>query len=148
MGTRRALARWKHYKRRTALALVARGYSVEWYPDGTNRIDVYVPERLNAGTPEVRARVQFYMEPSRFGINGGRISRLRILELNSSAIERSTRAETVFCYDRNGQFDHLFEHPVALELYRTVVDVLDAPTTTVSANATRAAREHPGSQRT
>jgi len=71
-GSRRDLSAWKAYKRAKAKRFVELNYSVEWYPDGTNWMEVYIPKRHHAKQPELRAEVKFYREASRYGIDGGR----------------------------------------------------------------------------
>jgi hypothetical protein len=125
-GSRRELSAWKAYKRAKAKRFVELNYSVAWYPDGTNWMDIYIPERHHAKQPELRAEVKFFSEPSKYGINGGRISKLTIQtrteDLLSKAVGRPyEKIETLFNYDRGPDIDRLDENPKARKLYEHVL---------------------------
>lgn len=131
-GSRESLEAWKAYKRTKAHAFVERGYSVSWYPDGHGWMSVYLPERHHAGTPEIRAEAKFYSEPSQFGIEGGKISKLSILTTKTDVLldvlslgKQGTRTETLYNYDRGLEVDHLHTNPQARALYDAILEELN-----------------------
>ena len=128
--SRSELDTWKKYKQHKAVALVKRGYSVEWYPDANAWIKVYVPQRDDAGTPELCASVKCHMTPAVGGIRGGRITKLSIERSRSNldhlvgdAPEDGT--EVLFHYDRGPDVDRLRRDKVAQKLYKTVLEELN-----------------------
>ena len=128
-GTREELEQWKQYKKQKALKFVEEGYSVEWYPDGNGWMDVYTPERGHACQPEIRASVKFFAEPSQFGMNKGRISKLSIQVRSVDLIAKVAghpyeTVDTLFNYDRGGDVDRLKENLQAKRLYDIVVGEL------------------------
>ena len=80
MGIDEAVGKsWVEYKRRKMHFFIDQGYSVEWTPDESNWIGIYVPQRTDAAQPELRAMIKCFHEPSKFGIDNGRIlRRLRV----------------------------------------------------------------------
>lgn len=125
-GSRRELSAWKTFKRGKARRFVDLNYSVAWYPDGTNWMDVYIPERHHAKQPELRAVVKFYREPSKYGIDGGRISKLTIQTRSEDLLAKAVgqpyeKIETLFNYDRGPDIDRLNENPKARKLYAIVL---------------------------
>jgi len=128
-GTREELERWKKYKKQKALRFVQEGYSVEWYPNGDCFIGVYTPERAYANQPEIKADVKFFMKPSEFGINKGKISKLSILVIRRDIIAKvqGKPYETVdilFNYDRGADVNKLRNNPQARKLYDIVLQEL------------------------
>lgn len=128
--SRGELERWIEYKTEKAVEFVRGGYSVEWLPDGSNWICVYKPGCEVDETPEFRAHAKFYMEPSKYGIDNGRISKLCIQQIRRSLPEimggKGTRPVwTLYNYDRGLDVDLLDESPPARELYEAVLRVLN-----------------------
>lgn len=128
-GSRRGLSAWKAYKRTKAKRFVELNYSVAWYPDGTNWMDVFIPERHHAKQPEMRAEVKFFGEPSKYGINGGRISKLTIQTRTEDLLAKVVgkpyeKIETLFNYDRGPDIDRLHENSRARKLYDHVFQEL------------------------
>ena len=72
-GTRETLETWKAFKQKKALDFVTLGYSVSWYSDGVDWMEVYKPARLYVDPREIRAKVKFFSKPSERGIKQGRI---------------------------------------------------------------------------
>lgn len=107
-GTRGEYKMWIAYKRERALAFVKRGFSVGWYPDGSNWMDVFVPVRPHAGKAGYVASAMFFGKPSEYGIDGGAISKLTIRRHEESleSLLFGAHAETVFNYDRGDDIDH------------------------------------------
>jgi hypothetical protein len=129
-GTREELDAWKKYKQRKALAFVEHGYSVEWYADGDTWMDIYLPQRDHAGTPEVRASIKFFGKPSKYGIGGGMISKLSIQRRRADLLGKVVgnaweRVETLYNYDRGIDVDRLDEDPAAHALYNTILEELN-----------------------
>jgi len=125
-GSRRGLSAWKAYKRAKAKRFVELNYSVAWYPDGSNWMDVFVPERHHAKQAELRAEVKFYREPSNYGIGGGRISKLTIMTRRTDPLAQVAgqayeTIETLFNYDRGPDVDRFHENPKARKLYEHVL---------------------------
>lgn len=125
-GTPEELADWTRYKKQKALRFVELGYSVAWYPDGDNWMDVYTPERMHAHEPEIRASVKFFSDPSQYGIDRGKISKLTIqareVDLMAKALGRPYETVvSLFNYDRGLDVDCLYEKPAAMTLYEDVV---------------------------
>lgn len=121
---------WSAYKKQKAHAFVDRGYSVEWSPDADAWMDVYLPERRERRRPEVRATAKFFTEPSSYGIDGGRISKLSITSRRTDPIAQvmGRPYETVhllYNYDRGLDVDKLNADREAQRLYRAVVDELN-----------------------
>lgn len=121
---------WAAYKKQKAHAFVARGYSVEWSPDADHWMDVYLPERRERRRPEIRAGVKFFQDPSPFGIDNGKISKLAIESRHTDLIARvmGKPYETIrvlYCYDRGLDVDKLSSNREAQRLYRAVVDELN-----------------------
>ena len=125
-GTKRELSAWKALKREKAKAFVEQNYSVAWYPDGSNLMEVYVPQRHHLKRPELRAFVKFFREPSKYGINAGKISKLMIRTRSEDLIGKATsrsyeRIKTLFNYDRGPDVDWLEEYSDAKRLYDAVL---------------------------
>ena len=125
-GTRNELSAWKAYKRERAKRFVELNCSVAWYPDGSNWMDVFIPERHHMNQPELRAAVKFFREPSRYGIEDGRISKLTIQSRRETLTDmlagRSYEGiETFYNYDRGLDVDRLDAHPGARRLYKHVL---------------------------
>ena len=117
---------WATYKQEKAITFVKHGYSVTWYPDEDNWMDIYTPERTPLHRPEIRASVKFFPEPSKYGINEGRISKLAIqirqVDLMAQVAGRPYEAvDTVFNFDRGADVDRLDEDPNAKRLYDLVL---------------------------
>lgn len=130
MGTRQELDAWKLYKQRKAVAFVERGYSVEWYPDGDGWMAIYVPARHHAKAPEVRADVKIFGKASKYGIHGGMISKLSIVETHSDPLREvvdpsSIESRVLFNYDRGADVNLLLRSKVALRLYEAILDELN-----------------------
>jgi len=129
-GTAEELERWKRYVQDKAVTFVRNGYSVAWYPDGYNWIDVFIPERWYAREPELRASVKFFNQPSKFGIEGGCISKLTIQLRHQDPIARvrgrpHEQVVTLFNYDRGAEIDRLGAHAEARSLYDLVLKFLN-----------------------
>ena len=129
-GTREELEQWKQHKKAKALKFVEEGYSVEWFPDGTNWMEVYTPERNHVKQPEIRASVKFFEEPSQSGIDNGRISKLHIQARSEDLIARVQgipykSITTFFDYDRSVNLDDLHRNPQAQKLYDIVIRELN-----------------------
>ena len=90
------LDRWIQYKKGCAVDLVEAGYSVEWRPDGENWISAYVPGQKLDGIPEYRAWAKFYEEPSQYGIDDGKVSKLSIDRIVQPLEETSLRPSSLF----------------------------------------------------
>jgi len=123
--SKKELSAWKAYKRAKAGRFVELNYSVAWYPDGSNWMDVFVPERPHAQRPELRAEVKFYREPSQNGIEGGRISKLTITTRTEDPLARvlGKPFETVkilYNYDRGLDVDQMDKSPRARRLFQIV----------------------------
>lgn len=125
-GSKRDMSAWKAYKRAKAVRFVELNYSVAWYPDGSNWMDVFVPERPYAHRPEVRADVKFFREPSQHGIDGGRISKLTIATRTVDPLAQVLgkpfeKVEVLYNFDRGLDIDRLHESPRARRLYQVVM---------------------------
>lgn len=130
MGTRQELEAWKLYKQRKAVAFVERGYSVEWYPDGDGWMAIYVPARHHAKAPEIRADVKIFGKASNYGIHGGMISKLSIIQSHSDPLRKvidpsSIEARVLFNYDRGLEVDLLHASPIAQSLYAALLEELN-----------------------
>jgi hypothetical protein len=131
LGSRRELQAWKKYKKAKVLALVERGYSVEWYPDADGHIEVFIPERPQVSAPEYRAGAKFFSAPSEYGLNGGKISKLFVTRTTSNLIAKIVRGEfdkvdVLYNYDRGPDVDRLKKSsPEARRLYRDVLEELN-----------------------
>ena len=128
--SRGELERWIRYKKECAVEFVLEGYSVEWQSDATNWLCVYKPGCPVEERPEFRAHAKFYMEPSRYGIDNGRISKLLLQQIRPTLPEilggkGSQPVWTLYNYDRGLDVDILDESPPARELYETVLSVLN-----------------------
>jgi hypothetical protein len=117
-GSPESLEQWKAYKQAKAVRFVQHGYAVEWSPDASNSMMVYSPRRHATGQREIRAGVLFFAEPSKFGIDGGRISKLHI---GVGAFSR----QTLYNYDRGLDVDRLSENPAAQALFDIVLAELN-----------------------
>ncbi|MCI0441073.1 MAG: hypothetical protein L0177_18370, partial [Chloroflexi bacterium] len=100
------------------IAFVRRGYSVEWIPDDSSWMNVFVPSRVLPSRRDLVAFTQFYRDPSKFGINGGRVSKLLIMG-------RGAPRETWYHYDRGLDVDVLEQNPEAWKLYDAVIEELN-----------------------
>ena len=122
---------WIAYKRSKALAFVNRGYSVEWAPDDDHWMGIYTPQRYeHPRTPEVRATVKFFEEPSASGIDGGRVSKLHIQVIQRDLIkqvfgEKYQTGITLYNFDRGLDVDRLRPRSPPAKLYRDVIDLLN-----------------------
>ena len=126
-GTGKEFKQWILYKKEKALKFVEQGYSVEWVPDGESWIMVYIPER---DKPEIRAIVNFFYKPSKYGINNGKISRLDIRTRHVDLTDRIQgrpyeSTEILFGYDREKILDKLYENPEARQLYDIIIEELN-----------------------
>lgn len=129
-GTREELEAWKEYKKRKALAFVGLVYSVSWYPDGDGWMEVYLPERHHAETPEIAAEVKFFSEASQYGIDGGRVSKLAITRRRTDILKQVVgqpheRLEVLYNYDRGLDVDRLGKSVEARRLYQIILDELN-----------------------
>lgn len=129
-GSRESLEAWRAYKRDRALSLVRQGYSVLWSPDPANWMEVLLPERWYAKETEMRASAKFYSEPSRYGISGGKVSKLTIIERSTDPLAqvlgRPGEASRVwFNYDRGDDVNELGKSPRAQMLYEAVLEELN-----------------------
>lgn len=129
-GTGEELEAWKRYKQRKAIAFVQRGYSVEWYPDGSGWLTVYLPERHHAGSAEVRGEIKCYGKPSAYGIEGGMISKLWIAQTRTDPLRQALQPRSLerivfFDFDRGLQIDRLAESPQAMQLYWAIIEELN-----------------------
>jgi len=129
-GTRQELEAWKQYKRSKALAFVERGYSVGWYPDADNWMQLYIPERHHARTPEILAEVKFYGHPSVHGIDGGMVSKLWITQTRTDLVAMALRkpcehVRVLYNYDRGPDVNRLRTCPEALRLYGAILEELN-----------------------
>lgn len=126
---RRELSAWKAYKREKAKRFIEQNYSVAWYPDGSNWMDIFTPERHHARQPELRAIAKFYRDPSAYGIDGGRISKLTILTTSEDILAKAVgrpyeTIEVLFNYDRGPDVNRLARNARARRLYDTVLQEL------------------------
>lgn len=117
---------WADYKREKAITFVRNGYSVSWYPDEENWMGIFMPERRHLHRPEIRAVVKFFREPSKHGIDDGRISKLAIQTRQVDIMAKFTgrpyeAVDTVYNYDRGHDVDRLNEDPNARRLYDLVL---------------------------
>lgn len=124
------LERWIEYKRTKAHGFVDRGYSVEWTTDGNNWMGVYIPQRHDRKEPELRATAKIFEEPSEFGINGGRVSKLTIQTQYVDLIEKvlgkaPENVVTLFNYDRGDDVNRIAPGSKAERLYRDVIEILN-----------------------
>lgn len=129
-GTRAELDAWKHYKLEKAVAFVRLGYSVEWYPDADGWFNIYHPQRDHARTPEHRAAAKFFSEASRYGIDGGKVSKLSIVRSHTDLIgdlmgRDATTSTILFNYDRGPDVDRLNRDAIARKLYNDVLHLLN-----------------------
>lgn len=129
-GSHESLEAWKEYKRQKAMKFVQRGYSVEWTPDGYGFMAVYLPERHYAKKPEIRATVRFFDQPSKYGIDRGKISKLTIQLRRTDVLKAAIgapheRIETLYNYDRGEDVDRLNESHVARRLFDAIYDELN-----------------------
>ncbi len=119
---------WVAYKKRKAHAFVDRGYSVEWSPDADSWMAVYLPQRHERRRPQIEASAKFYLDRSRYGINGGRISKLSIvsawIDPVDEAFGRPPKSTMLYNYDRELDVDRLTTDREAARLYRAVLDEL------------------------
>lgn len=122
-GSRVTLERWRDYKRTKAVRFVELGYSVEWMPDASNWLDVFVPARHALDQPELRARVTCFLKSSEYGLHGGRISQLMISLRRTSLRGVPLMEEVLYHYDRRNVVDHLSANRHARTLYETVTSV-------------------------
>lgn len=123
-------AEWRAYKLDKAMTMVLYEYSVEWTPIDANWMTVYTPGCPLEERSELRAAAKFYMDPSKYGIDGGRISKLYIQEVDHSLLETllgqpAAKRRTVFAYDRGPDFNHLDEHPAAQTLHNLLLQELN-----------------------
>lgn len=131
-GTEEERTRWIEHKRHVAMRFVELGYSVEWSPDGENSMAVYLAERCGARQPEIRASVKFFLEPSRYGIDQGRISKLMIQRRRTDLLAKVRGqpwedVELLFNYDRGADVDELASDPEARTLYEVILRELNEP---------------------
>lgn len=127
-GSPESLDAWKHYKREKAIRFVERGYSVQWSPDASNYIEVYTPRRDDTAQPEMRASVLFFNQASKYGINGGKISKLhiRVREIGRDYKDRPVFSwNTLYNYDRGPDVNRLSESPMGHALFEAVVAELN-----------------------
>lgn len=127
--TKEELKQWVEYKKEKALAFVNEGYSVEWSPNGNHVMEVYMPE-INAEThPKIRASIRFFQEPFPEGLEGGRISKLSILEqkgdLFNPAYGKMKRFDEIYSFSREETKDNLKANSPTKKLFDTVVRELN-----------------------
>lgn len=121
---------WAEYKQRKAIAFVTRGYSVEWVPDADNWMGVYTPQRTDPVRPEVRADVKFFRDPSEYGINQGRISKLSIHARTTDLMQQimgrpAEKIEVLYNYDRGLDVDRLSRSRESRALFSAVLEELN-----------------------
>ena len=128
--TPEGLERWIEYKRSKAHAFIDRGYSVEWTTDAERWMAIYIPQQHQRREPELRATAKIFEEPSKFGVDNGRISKLTIQTRDVNLLRLVARKShesvvTLFNYDRGHDVDRLKPGTTAHELYRDVLDILN-----------------------
>lgn len=121
---------WAAYKKQKAHAFVERGYSVEWSPDVYAWMSVYLPERHERNRPQVLAEAKFFMEPSHYGIDGGKISKLSITTCRTNLMAKvlgrdSETMHVIYNYDRGLDVDRLSTSREAKRLYNAVLEELN-----------------------
>lgn len=121
---------WIKYKQEKAVAFVKRGYCVDWLPPENHWMTVYIPGCSFDLIPELRATAKFYRTSSKFGIEGGRISKLEIRESTYTLTEellgrQPTRSNVAYNFDRGLDRDHLSEFPDSRRLYLDIIDLLN-----------------------
>ncbi|MGH7131577.1 MAG: hypothetical protein ACREJO_06490 [Phycisphaerales bacterium] len=126
-------AQWIDFKQHKAHEFIGLGYSVQWHPDRICLMDIYVPGWVYQ-QPEYRACVNFSLQPSTAGLDGGRITGLSILERlveypdaardgpreHQRALCRYDRGGIRFLYSLKDRTDYLALLPVAKSLYDDV----------------------------
>lgn len=121
---------WAEYKRRKAIAFVTRGYSVEWVPDADNWMGIYTPQRSDPDRPEVRADVKFFRDPSEYGINQGRISKLSIHARTTDLMQQimgrpAEKIAVLYNYDRGLDVDRMSRNRESRALFSAVLEELN-----------------------
>ena len=116
---------WLAYKVDKAVSLVQCGYSVEWRPNDDNWITAFVMDNATYGGPRLRACAKFFEEPSKYGIDEGRVSKLCIDELVTERNPDDWRVNCLYNYDRGLDVDRLDQNYKAKRLYEDILRILN-----------------------
>lgn len=127
-GTSEELKAWIEYKREKAKRFIDLGYSVEWTPSGSNFFTVYIPE--SEDETQIRAEAKCFQNPSdKFGLEGGRISKLDIREIRSDPLEIvqgiPASIKELFVFERGPVLNILEDNLKAMRLYNAVISELN-----------------------
>lgn len=119
---------WIAYKHIKAAMLQQQGYEVR----GGAARDHWLNVGAAGATPDhfYHANVQFYQEPSRYGIDDGKVSRLWIARYEVPTwidVFHSNRPghSVVYNFDRGEDVDSLKQHSKAKELYQALIELLN-----------------------
>ncbi|MGH7133354.1 MAG: DUF7678 domain-containing protein [Phycisphaerales bacterium] len=120
---------WNMYKQDRVNAIEERGYTVRDNDPRDNWVQVgrFGPEQANS---YLSASVQFFQEPSHYGINDGRISRMDIRRYHRPTCRElfdrvKSRGTAVFAYDRGDDIDRLSLDKQAEKFYKDLIDLLN-----------------------
>lgn len=119
------------FKCNKAISFVKEGYSVEWRPDESAWMTVYMPGRLGR-EPLYRAHAGFSSAPSSEGINAGCLKKLLIQrkyladQLYHPGAIQDLEA-VLYDYDCGPHLDRLMEDQEAQRLYDVVIKYLNRP---------------------
>lgn len=108
---------WAAYKLKKGRGLSARGYRVYATSTSDHWMRVVIPQGRIYCPRRVWADVKFFSEPSEYGIDGGRISKLTIETIMEIGVGGFRPGKTLFCFERGPMVNRLKWNRKANQLY-------------------------------
>lgn len=129
-GTAAHRAEWTAYMKRQAERIRDHGYAARWNSRDGEWLEIAYREPAMPGQSVLHASVKFFMEPSEYGIEGGRVSKLMVRrhtsDLLGEVLGQPRRPATIlYSYDRGLDTDDLEEDRAAYNFFRAILDALN-----------------------
>lgn len=115
---------WAAYRHRKVMRLLDRGYTVDPWTSCGHWLQV-VAFSDDYTRPRFIATVKFFYQPSSFGIDGGRISKLGIQTIEEGSPCRFRPGEFLFSFERGLDIDRLDERFDAKRFYDSLIEELN-----------------------
>jgi hypothetical protein len=123
-------AEWVAYKKRQAERIRDHGYAARWSSHDGEWLEIAYREPALPGQSVLHASVKFFMEPSEYGIDGGRVSKLMVRRHRSDLLaevlgQPRRPAAILYSYDRGLDTDDLDDDRAARNFFQAILDVLN-----------------------
>lgn len=100
-------------------------WAVAVHGEESNWIHVHTPNHAPVAQHRLHASIKLFHEPSRFGINQGRISKLTIWQSHEESMQTVPRSLTLFSYDRGTDVNMLNKNTAAKDFYDQILTFLN-----------------------